>query len=415
MRRGTLRYLCFAVWGAAWIVQPYRWSHASPENDWNVLRYGGKALFGIEPFFHSGPLHIYAQHPEIQVGPPGLALTGVCQWLFGRHGGTGGDLAVAVLLVASGVAAVAAIDRLTDTRWSWLATLPALAVWCWGFGGWGHIEDALALTALLWAMVAVRADRAWLAGAVFGVGVAAKPWLIVAVPILLGLRTQVRSRAAVAAVGAAALPWLPFLAADPHTMRVGTVYWHVLDGSTLHALGMPVGSLLPSGFRLAQFALAVAFAAVVARRSWAAVPLAAIAVRVLLDPVAWPYYSVGPVLAAALLDAAQRRRVPVWTTVTIAVQVGVPYLAPSLYGYAQLVWAVSVVLALLVLLPHPEPVTSDGRRLAVLRVGTEPDSGRGETERRPGQDRREPTPVADLEGDVRRGRVDDLQVGGHPA
>lgn len=179
-----------------------------------------------------------------------------------------------------------------------------------------------------------------------------------AAPVLLGLsHNKVKTLALAAAV--AVLPWLPFLLADPNTVNVGRYSWAVVNGSGLHALGF--GPVTPSWLRPVEFTLGFTVAALVARRSWVAAPLAGLAVRVALDPLTWAYYGVGPIAAAALVDVTRARKIPVWSLSAFAVE----YLPLPAAGYLRLVWAAAVIVGLAKLDLDREPlrptVTRDRR------------------------------------------------------
>src|SRR5947199_44473 len=68
------RYLLLALWGTALAVPTYRNGHVAQSMDWGVLRSAGRYLFS------SAGLHLYAHRPDVQVGPPAVALDGLAQW-----------------------------------------------------------------------------------------------------------------------------------------------------------------------------------------------------------------------------------------------------------------------------------------------------------------------------------------------
>lgn len=341
------RYPLLAVWSALLAVPAFRWGHDVQGPDWAVLRYAGRSLFGLE---NVPALHLYAERPDVQVGPPALALNGAAQWLFARHGGLGGDIAVLTVIIALGLIAVWALEgvaarfRPDAPMVALIAGVVLMAVWAGDLGGWGHIEDALALTGILVAARCVGAQRWWQAGLCAGLAVSCKPWAVMAVPVLLGL-SQYRVKALGLAAIIAVVPWLPFLLADAHNVAVGHYWWPVVSGSGLHALGF--GPVTPDWLRPVEFAVGFIAAAVVARRSWVAAPFAGVAVRVALDPTTWAYYGVGPVAVAALLDVTQRRKLPIWSLSAVAVEyVAGPLLPGDVAGFVRLGWALVVIAAL---------------------------------------------------------------------
>lgn len=342
-----MRYLLLALWGTGWAWRGFHGSHdVAHLTDWDVLRFGGLVVANDEPAFHAPALHLYDRYPRIQVGPVALFVDGVLQRAFaGFH--YGGDIAVMAVIIGLSLVCVRVLETVSPRRpVVWLPAVILVAGWSMSLSGWGHLEDALAVTGIMLAAAAVHRGTWWQAALAVGLAMSCKPWAVIAVPLLLAFPRRQAARGAVVAVVIAVGPWLPFLIADPHTTNAFQTHWLVTSDSSLRALGFHVRTWTPSGFREVQLGLAVVAAAVVVRRCWASAPLAAMAVKVLLDPAAFPYYGIGPVAAAALLDAHQGRRWPVWTIVTAAVEYGTLW-TPTLGAYARLGWALATVLILL--------------------------------------------------------------------
>lgn len=108
--------------------------------------------------------------------------------------------------------------------------------------------------------------------------------------------------------------------------------------SALRALGVHNAST-PWWDRSAQILLGVAIAAVVVRRSGAAAALVAvIAVRLILDPSVYNYYTSGLMAMTMAYDVVSRRRTFPWTTASVLTFLYLPAVvvrfAPSASSYA---------------------------------------------------------------------------------
>jgi len=186
--------------------------------------------------------------------------------------------------------------------------------------------------------------------------------------LLLALPAAQRRRSAAVFAGAVALAWLPFLLADPHTLcALGQFTIHNSASSALRALGV-ASSATPGWDRPAQLLLGAAVALVAVRRGrWAAVPLAVVAARLLLDPATYPYYTAGLLVACAAVDLlTPYRRLPLWTAAAAGFyaveQLGTVLLAPGTLGAVRAFYCLAV-LTLLVL---------PGGQARAVRVGKEP-------------------------------------------
>jgi hypothetical protein len=282
------------------------WGHG----DWAYFVAGAKALTG-------GPgLHVYAIMPQLQLGPISLLCTVPLRHLGPQHGwvvtsALGMALGLlSIRLIESTAIALAGSDL--DRRRK-LTTLIAgvffLKAWSLPAVGAGHIDDVLALTGVIAGLLAVVRDR-WLAASLaIGLGAACKPWALLVLPLAAAVPAA-RVRGIGVALVAAVAPWVPFVAADRRTLNVGHVYLPVVASSTLHALGLPVGSQ-PHWVRLAQFAVgATASGIAIARGRFFLVPLLAFAVRINLDPAVFDYYTAGAVVGAVVWDSVRPARLP---------------------------------------------------------------------------------------------------------
>ena len=224
--------------------------------------------------------------------------------------------------------------------------------------------------------------RPVLAGIALGAAIAAKPWAVGFLPLLLALPHR-RLRAAVAALATAAAAWLPFVLGDPGTLGALHPPVALVPGSGLHTLGVR-GEVVPAWGRTAQFVLAPAVAlAVAVSRRWAGVLLVAVAVRLALDPQDNAYFIGSAAMAAVVFDLLGTRWLVPWTTVLTVVLLWQPFVRdyphrlttttglthwwfahPESVGWLHLAWAVLAV-GIVVLMPARSlsPGSRSGGRL----------------------------------------------------
>jgi len=292
-------------------------SGAATKTDWSYYDAGQRLLFGDDG------LRIYALHPVYQIGPLGLGLAKVIAAVPGD-----GRLWDAAVLSALLVPVLALTRRLVSiARPEGLATSTYVLGWLVIGFGWfplvaiGQLGDALALLGALGAMLLLVRHRPELAGVAFGLGCAAKPWILVLLPLLLFARSRDLVRAVAAATVVGVLTWGPFVLAAPGTLRAARPTFFVPTNDWQRLAG--VGDGAPSWWRTAQ--LLVCWG--VGLAMWARtrgepdqlVGLLATAgvlslVRLLTDLGTWPYYVTVALPLVLLADVATRaRRVP-WPT-----------------------------------------------------------------------------------------------------
>jgi hypothetical protein len=322
---------------------------------WHFFDDAARLLVGDGPAGDATGLHLYRDRPDFQFGPLSivaalpLALVGAGAWG-----------AMIVSSVAGLVALALVLDAVERLRPGFRATVDPAALLVAGATAvvtWGdvavrtaHIDDAIALVALAAALRWCALGRGWPVAVAVAVAAAAKPWAIVFAPLALlppPVRSQARSAAGpgtgprpagdegsgsasvgrligplarFAAVGAfAALTWAPFVLVEPLTLDTSEFRISNDPTSVLRALGFD-DPATPLWVRPAQLVGGTALVALlVARGRWPAAVLAGIAWRLLLDPGAHRYYTVGLVLGALFVELLARRgRVP-WFTVAAAV------------------------------------------------------------------------------------------------
>ena len=352
-RRATPRQTVWAAL-AAWTVL---WSAAHAQSaaySWHYFSLGARLLTSPSSV-HGAGVHLYAAHPELQLGP----LTLVAAEPFQAMGATLGPLLaiLALALLGLGVLAVlvsaAELDRILPDSLVLVTGLLVVPVWAELATHYTHLDDGLALAFAALSLRAVRAGRPVPAGLLLAASIACKPWAIGFLPLLLALPADRRGRALLTTLAGASLAWLPFVLGDPGTLSAGQFAIRNAADSALRAVGVSNPST-PSWDRLAQLALALAVGVLLVRREqWSAVPLAVVSARMLLDPQTYPYYSAGLVVAAAAVDLLRTdRHFPLWTAGAFAFYVttglGKFVLPPHDIGLIRAAY-LSGVLAVLVL------------------------------------------------------------------
>lgn len=327
------------------------------DGDWGFFRRGSELLFGVErPYLPwPGGLQLYANYPEIQVGP--LALLAATP---GRLAGDLGWKVTSAVMLAAIVPLIWLLERTFHEGASRRQEAVVLvggslsaASWVSLAGAYLHLDDVLALATMVVACWAVGRGRPVLAGAMIGLGAASKPWAVWFLPMLAvgGPTSAILGVMAAGAVAGAA--WLPFLVGDPGTTGAFRPQVDVGRASVLRLVGVESG-LGPGWVRPVQSLGAVAAGiAAAARRRWWAVPVVVLSVRLLTDPGTYPYYGSGLMVGSLVYDLGARRRLPVASIVAFATVV-----VPGLGEGWPLVRAVLRALgcgALLVLALAPSP------------------------------------------------------------
>ncbi|MFN8124103.1 MAG: hypothetical protein U0237_16970 [Thermoleophilia bacterium] len=316
-----------------------------------------------------GGLDLYVAHPEFQFGPVAVLAAApfalVPSWI-GHH-------AVLVAGTVLGMAALTAIRMLDPVPPSGAVSARALGAvtlavtWSDVAVRTAHLDDALALSATALACLGIAHDRPRLTTVSLVVAVAAKPWAVVFAPLASvppGPRRHLRPLLVAAG---AATTWAPFLVDDPATLRAtGAFKIANAPASALRALGV-TDPWTPGWVRPAQFAIGTLLvASLCARGRWRAAVMAGLAVRLLLDPGAHHYYTVGAVAGVSIWEGwARPGRMPLWGAATAVVLEVTPTLPPPAF-------AGTVRLGLLALLLLLAVIHSGGRRSG---GGAEPDGG----------------------------------------
>lgn len=290
------------VVGVAQVLGP----HATA---WHYFHDAARLLVGEAGPGEAAGVRLYRDRPDLQFGP----LNAIVALPFTVFGETGGARLAMAATAALGLAAFAwllgALRGLCPGAITPAASLVAgavfVATWSLVAVRTAHIDDAIALAATAFALRALARRDGWPAALALGVAAAAKPWAIAFAPLVLVTsgRRAVRS-AAVLAVPA--LTWMPFVLAEPATLDTAG---HAIPNdatSVLRVLGVDEDTT-PGWARPVQLAGGVAVAtAVVALGRWPGAVLAGVSWRLLFEPGANRYYTIGFVLGALVVELLAR-------------------------------------------------------------------------------------------------------------
>lgn len=279
---------------------------------------GSELLFGVHHKYSLAPggLHLYANYPDIQIGPLSLGAAAPLRFVGSDQGLVAGTVLMSLMIVVL----LAVLERVAKRRFTdsadhrrieltmVLGGLVVVGAWAELSSAFTHLDDALVMCAAIAALWAVAERRSVALGIALGLALAAKPWAVVLLPLMLAVRGRDRLRAVVIAAALTAAAWAPFVIFDPRTLSAATPSVDTDPASVLHLFGVPLGSG-PGWVRLVQLsvALAVGLAAAATGR-WYGVPLVGIAARMVLDPGVFPYYTSSLVLAALAWDLLRSRR-----------------------------------------------------------------------------------------------------------
>jgi len=338
---------------------------------------------GANMLVHGSGLKIFADAPWLQTGPLSLVVAAALSPLPANVG----KGVVLVAMTAAGPLLIAALTPLVAPagrhRRMVLAAVVLVPAWTVLSVRWGHLDDVLALVFAIVALRAVSSERPVLAGVALALAIAAKPWAVGFLPLLLVLR-QGRWRAVAVAAGGTVLAWAPFVLADPRTLGALHPPIGLSPASGLHTLGAR-GVLVPPWGRTAQLLLSPAAAtAAVLARGLPGVLVVSVAVRLALDPKDNPYYIGSAALAAVVFDLLGTSWTVPWTTLATVILFWQPFVQgftdiphalqtttglthwwfahQEAVGAIHLAWAV-VVVALVFGLPYVQ-----GRRSRDFRV-----------------------------------------------
>lgn len=347
--------------------------------EWYFFLAGAEGLTHGTPGFGAPALHLYVNNPNLQIGPPPLELVAVIQHYTTP---TQVEVILATVMALVAVVLVRLFERIglamgaDGQRVRSMALLGGLVVvglWVDQSAQWRHLDDVMALSATAFAVSVILRVRAglsgrlaawWLAPLLLGLAAASKPWALVFAPLLLGLPRPKWVRAAGILIISAAIWWAPFVIAAPDTITaLGRQRLYPAPGSVPYLFGLRGDT--SHWLRSAQFALGLAAAfAIGLRRSWLAVPVVALAVRVATDPFVWPYYGMGYLLLALAVDLwrrqSRRGSIPWACVVTAVVFYALPALTPvTVAALGRLAWGVAAVVLALCMTPDGQEIRAD--------------------------------------------------------
>lgn len=366
------RYPCLVVAAYGFSLQHLR----GTGKDWHYFELGSELLFGQHHRYSplAGGLHLYANYPELQIGP----LSFLVATPFRILSRTDGRIAVALVCTAVAPALIYVLEQAARTVWHQdgrkseellgmtvlLGGLVVVQSWSFLATVYAHLDDVLVLSACTGAVWAVARRRPWLVGTALGLALAAKPWGIVALPLVLALSGRDRWRATGIAGAITAVAWLPFVVGDPATLGALRPAVLTQPASVLHLFGLPLFDA-PLWVRPVQLGAAVVVGMLaVARGRWGAVLLVGVAMRVALDPEVFLYYSAGLLLAALAWDLLRSPRpLPAWSLVGFVLLNDAPVVISSPSGLAVLRLAVTAAaVGLVVLVPGAKAEDAAGLR-----------------------------------------------------
>ena len=268
-------------------------------------------------------MHLYGCHWEMQFGPIAIVAAATFQML---PIAIVKPVAMLVMLLTGPllVAVLAHARRAADGSLPsgpvvLIAGVVVMPAWATLAVGYAHLDDVLALAALVVSIAMLsRRQYAW-ATVVLAISALAKPWAVGFVPLLCFAPRARRPVLLITFAAVVSAGWAPFVIGDSNTLRLSDFAITNAPSSALRALGF-TDPVTPTWDRPVQLLLALALGALLVRVGrWAAVPLGVLAVRMVLDPQVYAYYTAGLILAAVILDvvgpSGRGRRWPWWTTI----------------------------------------------------------------------------------------------------
>ncbi|MEY9875663.1 hypothetical protein ABH931_005167 [Streptacidiphilus sp. MAP12-33] len=337
---------------------------------WHYLRQGEQLLFGGTP---DGGLSLYANHPDLQIGPVSLAVARLSQPFAPAIGQLLAEAAMSVLglVMLILVGRTAALHYLgTGTNHRRLqqrilvAGLAFIPMWIEVSVRFAHLDDVLALFFATVAVHSLAKGGSWAVAVWLALAVDAKPTAVPFAVLLLALPRGSRRGPFLLFCAVVAVAWLPFYLGNLGSVSAAQFAIPNQPASSLRWLGVHSAGT-PSWDRPAQFGLGALLGAIaIWRGRWPAVILLGADARILLDPSTYTYYSASVLLGTLLWDAVgQRRLVPWWSWIALLSLYGGTLVIPDdptrgLVRLGFVVLSVSYVL----LWPTPGRKRQRGRR-----------------------------------------------------
>ncbi len=346
------------LWTACWFFVATRHGAVS----WHYLKQGEQLLFGQ---VGGGGLALYANHPELQIGPVSFLAAG----LFAPFSGVGEKLAEGAMS-GLGLWMVVLIGRAaadhylgTGTNHKRLQQRVLIAgaafipMWVEVSVRFAHLDDVLALFFTTLAVRSLVRGQATATGVFLALACDSKPWAVAFLPLLLALPKGTWLRSAAWTFGLVGIAWLPFYLGNMHTMAAAHFTIPNQPASSLRWFGAN-DPVTPWWDRPAQMALGLGLGALAVRRGrWAAVVLLAADARIVLDPSVYTYYNASVLLGTLIWDAIGQRRLVPWVSwIALISLYGSVLIVPSdsTRGLIRLAFAVGSA-AYVLLWPMREP------------------------------------------------------------
>lgn len=306
---------------------------------WHFVTAGGQLLVGGAP---GGGLALYANHPELQMGPISFLAAALLSPLPGPVGeflaqAVMSALGLYILVLVGRTAAEHQLGTGTNHRRLQQRVLVSgaafIPMWTEVAVRFAHLDDVLALFFTTLAVRALVQQRPIATAVLLALAVDSKPWAVNFLPLLLALPRPSWRPALLSLVAAVGAAWLPFYLGNLDSLAAARFAIPNQPASALRWFGVD-SAVTPWWDRPAQTALGVLLGSLaVLRGRWAAVVLLGADARILLDPSVYTYYTAAILLGTLLWDTVgQRRLVPWWSWTALA----------SLYGTALLVDSPSV-------------------------------------------------------------------------
>ncbi len=316
---------------------------------------------GTRFLFAGAGLHLYAAHPELQMGP--LTFVAAAPFILLLPVGLAHVLIIAGM-AGTGIVTYRLIQSMIGENWivppfTFLAVGGLFtAVWAELSARWGHPDDAAAVLLTVAAVVLLRRQHAGWMALSLAAAVDFKPWAVAAVPLVLAAHRSTWLRSIAIIVAGVAAAWLPFFLADHQTLRALRFSIPNVADSALRVLGVHDAST-PPWLRTVQLGLALLLAGLLALRGqWASVLLGVVATRMLFDPATKGYYTAGLIAATALLDLVELGR-RAWLTYAATLFLFIPNYILGTYPVLRGILRAAVLLSMIAYVCY-RAVTSRG-------------------------------------------------------
>jgi hypothetical protein len=340
------------VWAALWFALVERHGGVS----WHFLRTGAQLLFGAP----TGGLALYANHPELQIGPVSF----VAAALFTPLQAGTGELVAEGVMSALGLWMLVLVGRTAALHYLGtgmnhrrlqqrilIAGLAFIPMWVEVSVRFAHLDDVLALFFTTLAVHALVSGRTAATAVFLALAVDSKPWALAFLPLLLALPKAEWRRAVLLTVGLIGIAWLPFYLGNAHSFAAARFTIPNQPDSALRWLGVH-DPATPIWDRPVQISLGLLLGSLaVWRGRWPAVVLLGADARIALDPSVYTYYGASILLGTLIWDAVgQRRLVPWYSWVALISLYGSTLLVPSASARGLIRLAFAVLSAACVLL-----------------------------------------------------------------